>query len=86
MTQKGVFAIFFKAIAHRFYKQHFSDGISRSPCFDWHNFIRTRIKYEILLHVYFIIWTGIIFQVLDFDMLVQKDFGISDIFNITKLV
>ena len=26
---------------------------SRSTCFDWHNFIRTCIKYEILLHILF---------------------------------
>ena len=24
---------------------------SRSACFDWHNFIRTGIKYKILLHI-----------------------------------
>ena len=34
---------------------------SNSACFDWHNFIRTEINYEILLH--FIIWTAIIFQI-----------------------
>ena len=27
--------------------------ISRSTCFDWHNFIRTCIKYEILLRILF---------------------------------
>ena len=26
---------------------------SRSTCFDWHNFIRTYIKYEILLQILF---------------------------------
>ena len=41
---------------------------NRSSCFDWNNFIRTCIKYEILLQI--IIWTGIIFQILDFDLLV----------------
>ena len=24
---------------------------SRTACFDWHNFIRTGINYEILLHI-----------------------------------
>ena len=28
-----------------------SDAENRSACFDWHNFIRTGINYEILLHI-----------------------------------
>ena len=35
---------------------------------------------------YFIIWTGIIFQILDFDMLFQKDFSISEIWKILFIV
>ena len=32
--------------------------------------------------MYFIIWTGINFQILEFDLLVQKDFSISaDVFK-----
>ena len=35
-------------------KNHNSDAEnSRSACFDWHNYFRTGIKYEILVYTYF---------------------------------
>ena len=51
---------------------------SRSACFDSHNFIRTGIKYKILL---FILSFGLalFFKFPDFDLLVQKDFSIFGI-------
>ena len=54
--------------------------------FDWHNFIRTGINHEILHNlVHVVIWTGITFQILEFDLLDQKDFSISDLQSDTVL-
>ena len=42
---------------------------SRSACFDWHNFIRTGLNYEILLHI-LLFGLAFFFQILEFDLLV----------------
>ena len=47
---------------------------SRSACFDGHNFIRTGIKYEMVLRI--LLFGLAFFSILEFD-LVQKDFSIT---------
>ena len=44
---------------------------SRSACFDWHNFIRTGITYEILLHI-LLVWLVLFFESLNLTCLFKK--------------